>query len=205
MKIRSLIATLLLVAAATTVSAQRRLDYAWGVKGGLSVSQLYYQGDSYLNSRPSGHMGLFGEGYLPRGKMAVCVELLYGWEGGRDGAIGSYGAEGITFEGPYTLTLSYVQVPAYMKFLVLPHFTLDAGVQYGILTRATWKDSGTIKSRTRLPRTEYHSGVFSLLGGCTIDVRHVLVGMHFAYGLTSTLADDRVNNLCFRLSAGYRF
>ena len=178
---------------------------SYGLKGGFNISQLAFYEEDYYDFRASGHIGMFSHMRLPGSRYTnLCVELLYSGEGVSDREY-YYDDELDDYTGNIvaSLALNYLQFPVYLKFpLVQDYFTWDVGAQYGLLLNAAWKEDGL---RTRLNLNEFRP-VFALLGGISANGEHFLLEMHYTYGLTSPMIDEnRVKNLCFRLSLGYQF
>ena len=97
--------------------------------------------------------------------------------------------------------LQYLSIPLLLDYSSVKFFTLQGGVQYGILMQ---KDSDLLENG----KNAFRSGDFSLLGGVQLNIANCKINGRYVLGLTN-INDidnrDKWKNQGFQVTVGFKF
>lgn len=189
-----LLAALALVCA--TVAANAQAQFALGIKAGPNFANLDTEssiGANYKN-RTGFHGGAFA--LLKLTKIGIQPEILFSQQGS------TVRYDNRDFHSNY----SYFNVPVILKLYTIAGINLQAGPQFGFLTKATREDFLTgveedVKGRLKSSDVSLALGAgWDLPFGITIDARYNL-------GLSklSEQSELEARNQVWQFSLGYKF
>ena len=200
-KIRLSIFTALAVMALQTAYGQAQV--ALGIKGGLNFANVSTKsvGAAY-NSRTGYHAGAFL--LLKFAKFGLQPEVIYSQQGTT-----------VRFNSQnFDSNFSYVNIPIIFKLYLVGGLNLQAGPQFGFLTKATGING--YNAITGQPTTgdikNYYKGSDISIGlgagwdlpfGLNIDARYNL-GVSDNNNSSASGTSDAVKNQVFQLSAGFK-
>src|SRR5215216_4603292 len=104
------------------LSAAKAQQVHFGVKGGVSVSQLDFDNNTSSDSRVGLHVGALAHIHTSSKSWAIQPELLYSMEGAQ-----KVGNSSSKFE------LNYLNLPVLVQYMFDNGFRLEAGPQIGFL------------------------------------------------------------------------
>jgi hypothetical protein len=196
-KIKSTLLIALLIAGASHL-ASAQAQFAVGIKGGLNFANLDVSksaGENY-DSRTGYHAGAFA--LIKLGFIGIQPELIFSRQGSK-----------YTFNSAnYDLNYDYINVPVMAKFYLPLGLNLQAGPQFGFLTKAQLKQtaggsgSQDIKSYSKNADVAIGLGAgWDLPFGLTVDARYNL-GVSKVNDNSST--SGNVKNRVFQVSVGYK-
>ena len=217
MKSITILASALLIACTTAVTAQTKVEKTnvektpsksikFGIKGGANFSSV--DGGAYTpDYRFNFHAGLLTE--LPVcDKFSFQVEALYSVQGYK---VNFAGADHEKAQFEY----DYINVPVLARIYVLKCVSIDAGPQISFLVNDKYDlspnpDMGNVHLDTTDPN-KYDLGI---AGGLTFQSEMgFLLNARYTYGVTKVydtsngrdIAFDGLHNQVFQASLGYRF
>ncbi|MFI1773636.1 porin family protein [Thalassobellus citreus] len=154
-------------------------DVKYGVRGGLNISNLDFDGDSpKLNKhRNSIYFGAFATIGLSK-TISVMPELQFSAEGAKD----------------ETLNLDYIQIPILLRFRMSEKIHFGLGPQVGLKVRKVDDNAKDF--------------AYSAVAGLEYKLNHVLFAdVRYTYGLanvfTSSLLEAKNTNI--QIGVGYKF
>ncbi|MFT3885325.1 MAG: porin family protein [Flavobacteriales bacterium] len=158
---------------------------AFGIKGGLNVSNLHVNDANKENSRLGFNLGVFGR-TDPEGPVGLQVELLYSTKGTHT----TYNAFFGLVDQDVDFNLNYLELPVLVGFRLGPVLELQAGGYAGYLLSAKVKTSGDLGSGSdELDRDHFRSADFGVVGGVALNFGNAQIGARYNYGLTE-IADS---------------
>jgi hypothetical protein len=196
MKIKTTLFIVLLIAVASQL-ASAQAQFAVGIKGGLNFANLDASksvGETY-DSRTGYHAGAFA--LIKLGFIGIQPELIFSRQGSK-----------YTFNATkYDANYDYINVPIMAKFYLPLGLNLQAGPQFGFLTKAELKQtagsgSQDLKSYSKNADVAIGLGAgWDLPFGLTVDARYNL-GVSKINDTSGTSGD--VKNRVFQVSVGYK-
>ena len=193
--------TVLAMAAIIFSASQSFGQIRAGIKGGLNssnISGLDLAGVSGVTRYSGWNAGIFVGLKLP--VIGIQGDILYSLEGVKYTLdLGALGTEEVTNE------LTYINIPVVAKLNLIPLLNIQAGLQYGILSKAELQSSqGTVdvKDTTK-------GGNTSVVLGVGLDISKIVIDLRYNIGLTD-LNDDSAVPISPKLSTiqldvGFRF
>ncbi len=128
-----------------------------------------------------------------------------------------YSIQGQKFEDiigdPSTLEQSHINIPVVAKISLIPLINLQAGLQYGILTKAAidGAEDFDFGSGSEPVSDQFTSGDWSVVFGIGFDVSKLMFEARYNLGISDlsatsiTQTADGLKNGVFQLSAGFTF
>ncbi len=175
------------------VTAQAQLKF--GAKVGLNISNV--TGDiEDTKSKVGPLFGVFAF-YSVSDKLAIQPELLYSMQGCK---VDAYTGDGYETE-EVKLHLDYLLVPIMVKFYPITGLSLQAGPQFGFLTRAKFDDEDLKDDVKKFDFALNLGAGYELENGLGIDLR-------YGFGLTDANKEDEMGeakNGVFSIALSYRF
>lgn len=188
-----------IVFAALAFSAKAQTpDIKLGAKGGVNFSNIT---DSDMDGKTGFHVGVLAEAFLSE-KFSIQPEILYSTQG----------AELKNDNSSLKLNVDYINVPIMAKYYVADGFNIQAGPQFGFLTKAETKGtldgigSGTIDVKDSAESFDFgvNFGLgYELPAGLFFDARYNL-GLSKINKESVSWAEDGKNSV-FQVSVGYKF
>ncbi len=180
--------------------------FKWGIKGGVNFASIKNLDDlagvASLEGYTGYHGGLFFGIKLPI--VGVQADILYSVQGQKFIDI---------IGDPSTLEQSYINIPVVAKISLIPLINLQAGLQYGILTRAVidGAEDFDFGSGSEPVSDQFTSGDWSVVFGIGFDVSKLMFEARYNLGISDlsatsiTQTADGLKNGVFQLSAGFTF
>lgn len=189
-----LITSFILLFSATNYAQE---DLKFGVKGGVSTTNLTSDYFSQTNNTMGLYVGFFSEIPLSR-RLFIQPEVLYANQGAEIEAI----LDGGTASGEYVL--DYLQVPVLAKFRFFQNLSLEAGSSFNFLLNQEYKAG--INSRSDFAKSFEFGGVV----GVSYGMHNGLFGSARYYqGFTDAFNQNSgpkdVTNSGFQIGVGYGF
>jgi opacity protein-like surface antigen len=186
--VRPLILTLV-IACFYAGSALAQAQVAVGVKGGLNFAKL--DGTSVegtFKSRTGYHFGAFG--LIKLSKIGIQPEILFSQQGSKIK----------TNTGDFDANFSYINIPVLVKLYTIAGINLQAGPQFGFLSRAEIDDNNVKDSFKKSDISLALGAGWDLPFGLTVDARYNLGLSKIDDGPTA----DKVKNQVWQVSVGYK-
>ncbi len=176
------------ILAATTLSAKAQ-QISVGVKGGLTMSNLYMEEDDIddENARFGIHAGLYSQ-YMLSETFGIQPELLYtakGTEAIYDGFI----SQTVNFN------LNYLELPIFAVFRPLEILEFHAGPYVGLLLNSNIKYSGAIEGEDEISRDNFNTLDYGIGAGVALNFGIVQAGIRYNLGLQKIAKTDIANLL----------
>lgn len=166
-----------------TISAQSTARV--GVKGGLSISNLYVDDVNDENARVGFNGGFYGQ-ILSSDVFAIQPEVLFSTKGSEN----EFG--GRLFDQTVRFNLNYIDVPVLAVFKLGESAEIHLGGYGSFLISANTKYEGDIVNGTdELDRDEFKSYDAGLVGGFGLNFGPAQIGTRYNYGLVK-IADSSV-------------
>ncbi|MDR1726211.1 MAG: PorT family protein [Bacteroidales bacterium] len=194
--------------------------FAFGVKGGLNLSNMSFSYDVDEPNEPKlkfgFHAGLIFEYRINR-LLGVSLEPMYSMQGFRISYEGTIPVL-VDYEVTGGLTANYIQVPLMLKFYPFGGLFIEAGPQFGFCIGASTDETvvkiGSTEEKT--PSVDLKSGDdynvfdFGVGFGAGWDFGHFFVSARYNLGITNFAAtlndgDESVKNNNIMVSVGFKF
>jgi len=165
------------------VSGQSLGQIRAGIKAGVnssSISGIDIVGVSNVTRYTGWNAGIFVGFKLP--VISIQADVLYSLEGVK------YTQDLTPLPGSTEVTqeLTYINIPVVAKISLIPVLNIQAGLQYGILTKAEVEtDLGTTDVKDNL-----NGGNTSIVLGLGLDVSKLMVELRYNIGLTDLNNDS---------------
>ena len=180
------VAALALVTAQTAAAQTDYPESAFGIKGGVNLTNFYKDNITDKNGLIGFNAGLYGRFVITEG-IAIQPELLYTTRG----AEATYNNLIGTSTNRSSVNLGYVQVPVLLVVNILPFLNIHAGPYASYLVTAKNKyQSGNTDFQNQLNKDNYNRLDYGLSGGIGVDVNKFHVGARYDYGL-ATVGKER--------------
>lgn len=184
---KPLLALLIMMA---SVPAFSQAQVALGVKGGLNFANVDASSASgTYDNRTGYHFGAFG--LIKLSKIGIQPEILFSQQGT------TVDVNTQDFDANFT----YINVPILVKLYTIAGINIQAGPQFGFLSRAEFDDDDVKKS---LKDSDFSVAMglgWDLPFGLTVDARYNL-------GITDISEDDQIassiKNQVWQVSVGYK-
>ena len=158
------------------------LTAKFGIKGGLSLTNLYVDNVSSEHMKAGFNAGVFAKLPVTRG-FSIQPEILYSVKGAKD----TY-SNFVQGDGEYRFNLGYIEMPLLAVVNLAPNFNLHAGGYAAYLVSANVKDvnsNGTIEGAQDLNADNFRRWDFGLVGGLGFDIQNFTLGARYNYGLSN--------------------
>jgi hypothetical protein len=162
-------------------SMENSLKPKLGIKGGLSLTNLYVDNVGKEHMKAGFNAGVYAKLPITTG-FSIQPELLYSVKGAKD----TYD-NFLQGSGQYRFNLGYVELPVLAVVNLTRNFSLHAGGYAAYLTNANVKDvdnDGTINGATDLNADNFNRWDFGLAGGLAFDIENFTIGARYNYGLS---------------------
>jgi hypothetical protein len=186
---KKFVATILLtgILASASLSA-RAQEISGGIKGGLTMSNLYIDVDGLddENARFGFHAGLFSQIMFSE-TFGMQPEMLYITKGTK-----------ATYEGLISQTidfnLNYIDLPVFLVLRPVEILEIHVGAYVGLLLNSNVKYSGTIEGYDEISRDNFNTVDYGVGAGLALNFGNMQTGIRYSLGLQE-LADSDVANL----------
>jgi len=196
-KIKTTLLVVLLIAGASQL-ASAQAQFAVGIKGGLNFANVDVSKSAGANydNRTGYHAGAFA--LIKVGFIGIQPELIFSKQGSK------YTISATNYDANY----DYINIPVMAKFYLPLGLNLQAGPQFGFLSKAEVKQTaGSVKQTYDVKDASKSSDIAIGLGagwdlpfGLTIDARYNL-GIS---KINDTSGSGDVKNRVFQVSVGYK-
>ncbi|TVQ44189.1 MAG: PorT family protein [Saprospirales bacterium] len=163
-------------------------DVSVGLKGGLTVSNLYIDRDDLddENARFGYHVGLFSQ-IMFFETFGIQPEILYTTKGSKAKYTG-------VIDQTVRFNLSYIDIPVLMVLRPGEVLELHAGPYAGLLLSGNTEFSGLIEGESDIDRDDFNTLDYGLAGGLALNFGNVQAGLRYNLGLQK-LADTDLTRL----------
>lgn len=159
---------------------------AFGIKGGLNMSNLYSSKADDQNTRLGFNLGVFGR-TMPEDPIGLQVELLYTTKGAHTTYHGFFGL----VDQDVDFNLNYLELPVLVSFRLGSVLELQAGGYAAYLLSSKVSTSGDLGSDSdNLDRDNFNSMDFGVAGGVALNLGTAQVGVRYDLGLGEIASSD---------------
>lgn len=156
----------------------------FGVKGGVTFSNLYSADVDDDNGRLGFNLGVLGR-TDPEQPVGLQLELLYTTKGE------TFTYDGFFIDQEFKLNLGYLELPVMASVRLGPALEFQAGGYAGLLLNSNLSSSGDLgTSSDDLDKSNFHSLDYGLLGGVAFNAGAMQVGARYNYGLSKLASSD---------------
>jgi len=156
----------------------------FGVKGGVTLSNLYSGDVDDKNGRIGFNLGVLGR-TDPQQPVGLQVELLYTTKGE------TFTYDGFLIDQEFKLNLGYLDLPVMASIRLGPAIEFQAGVYGGLLLSSNLSSSGDLgTSSDDLDKSNFHSLDYGFVGGVAFNAGAMQVGARYNYGLSKLAGSD---------------
>ena len=172
----------------TTLSLSRAQEASGGIKGGLTMSNLYIDKSEIddENARFGFNVGLFSQ-IMFHESFGIQPELLFTTKGTK-----------ATYEGFISQTvdfnMNYLDVPVFVVFRPVEIVELYIGPYVGLLLSSNIKYSGAIDGQDEIDRDNFNTIDYGFGAGFALNFGSVSTGLRYNVGLQK-LADSNVTEM----------
>lgn len=207
-KIIAMIVVMLPIANMCIAQDDYREKLAFGVKGGLNLSNVYdSQGEEF---DADAKFGFVGGGFvsIPLGKcIGIQPEVLISQKG--------FQATGRILGSAYsfTRTTTYLDIPLLFAIKPFEFLTILVGPQYSYLLKQ--KDVfenayTTIEQETEFENDNIRKNTLCITGGTDINIKHIVIGARVGWDFMNnngngTTSTPRYKNVWYQATVGFRF
>jgi len=168
--------------------AQRASTPRFGVKAGMSVSNLYLENVHDENARIGFNGGLYGQ-ILSSPVFAFQPELLYSTRG----TTANY--QGAIVDQTVRFNINYLDLPLLAVFKLGPSAEIHAGGYASYLLGANVEYHGNLSNGVdELDRDHFKSYDYGLVGGFALNFGSAQVGARYNLGLVRLADSDEARN-----------
>ena len=181
MKPALFVLTILCLLATTSSYAQGPV---FGVKGGLTFSNLYAGDVDDKNGRLGFNLGVLGR-TDPEQPIGLQVELLYTTKGE------TFTYDGFFIDQEFKLNLSYVDLPVMVSLRAGEALEIHGGLYAGFLLSSNLSSSGDLGTSSEdLDKDNFNALDYGLVGGVAFNAGAMQVGARYNYGLSKLANSD---------------
>lgn len=187
MKKKFIITIILTAILLTTALPAKTQQISGGIKGGLTMSNLYIDRDNLddENARFGFHAGLFSQiMYLET--FGIQPEILYSAKGTK----ATYGG---LINQTVNFYLNYLEVPIFLVLRPLEILEFQAGPYLGLLLNSEIKYSGNIEGYDEISRDNFKTLDYGIGAGVALNLGNLQAGVRYNIGLQQ-LADSDIAN-----------
>jgi hypothetical protein len=161
----------------------------FGVKGGLTLSNLYAGDADDKNGRVGFNLGVLGR-TDPGQPLGFQVELLYTTKGE------TFTYDDFLIDQEFKLHLGYVDLPVMVSIRAGEVLELQGGLYAGLLLSSNLSSSGDLgTSSVDLDKAHFTPFDYGLVGGIALNAEAMQVGARYNYGLRKLAASDEAQAL----------
>lgn len=181
--------------AQTTVTDNGSLFSSFGVKGGLTLSNLYADDVDDRNTKAGFQLGFFAKAPITP-NFSIQPELLYSQKGAMleyDNAFAS---------GKASFNLHYIEMPVLGVVNLGRNFNIHGGVYVSYLAGATVVNKSSNEDfnfEEELDKENFESFDYGLAGGVGLDGKKIGVGVRYNYGLKPVGKERTVLGQTYRI------
>lgn len=185
---RNIILTCMAIALMMMPLSMRAQQLDFGIKGGLTLSNLYIDKDDLddENARTGFHAGFFLQ-LMVMETFGLRPELLYTTKG----AEGEYGG---VIDQTVTFNVEYIDLPLLLTFRPVEVVELYAGPYVGYLLNSSIQYEGTIEGESEIDREHLKSMDYGLTAGIAANFGNLRLGARYHLGRRE-LADSNASRL----------
>jgi hypothetical protein len=158
----------------------------YGLKGGLTISNLYIDRDELddENSRIGMHAGLFSQ-FMILNTFGIQPEFIYTTKGSEASYTG-------VFNQKVDFRLNYIDIPVLFVLRPIEIIEFYAGPYMGFLINSNIKYSGVLSGEDELDRDHFKTIDYGLAGGVALNFGHLQAGVRYNLGLQE-IADSNAS------------
>lgn len=150
----------------------------FGVKGGVTLSNLYSGEVDNRKGRVGFNLGLLGR-TDPAEPMGLQFELLYITKGE------TFTYQGLLIDQESTLNLGYLDLPVMTSVRLLPGVEFQLGIYGGLLLSSNVSTSGDLGNGSEtLEKSNFHTFDYGFAGGVAVNAGDVQIGARYNHGLS---------------------
>ncbi len=170
-----------------TVTSIKAQEMTSGIKGGLTLSNLYIDRDEIddENARMGFHAGFFSQIMFAE-TFGIQPEFLFTTKGSE----AHYGA----FDQTVNFNINYIDIPLFAVLRPVEVLEIYAGPYIGFMLNSNIKYSGTVEGTDELDRDHFNTLDYGLAGGIALNFGGVQAGARYYIGLQK-LADSNAANM----------
>ncbi len=174
--------------AATTLSVKAQ-QISGGIKGGLTMSNLYIEGDDIddENARFGFHAGLFSQ-FMFYETVGIQPELIYTTKG-TEAVYRGWVDQTVNFN------LSYIELPVFLVFRPGEVLEFHVGSYAGLLINSNIEYSGAINGYDEINRDNFNTLDYGVGAGVALTFGIVETGMRYNLGLRKLAKSSLANSL----------
>lgn len=156
----------------------------FGVKGGVTFSNLYSGDVDDSNGRIGFNLGVLGR-TDPEQVVGLQAELLYTTKGE------TFTYDGFIIDQEFKLNLGYLDLPVMASVRLGTALEFQGGLYAGLLLNSNLSSSGDLgNSSDDLDKSNFHSLDYGLVGGVAFNAGAMQVGARYNYGLSKLAGSD---------------
>jgi hypothetical protein len=168
------------VAQEQQTGGENSMSPKFGIKGGVSLTNMYVDDVSDENMKVGFNAGVFAKLPVARG-FSIQPELLYFSKGAKE----TYD-NFVLGEGEYRFNLNYIELPVLAVINLGENFNIHAGPYVSYLAGVNIKDmnddEGTIDEIAELDADNFNRFDYGVAGGIGIDISNFSIGARYNYG-----------------------
>lgn len=152
---------------------------AFGIKGGLSVSNLMAENTEDESLLPGYHAGVFVKAALTN-HIAFQPEILFSTKGAK------LKYDNDVLGGTATFTLSYVELPILLKLNLTQNINVHAGPYVASLVKVNINNDSSsdfFDFEDELDKDDFETLDYGLVAGVGLDFEKIGLGLRYDYGL----------------------
>lgn len=173
-----------LIALSTAPAITHAQGPVFGVKGGVTLSNLYAGDVDDKNGRVGFNLGVLGR-TDPEQPIGLQAELLYTTKGE------TFIYDGFFIDQEFKLNLSYVDLPVMVSVRAGEALEFQGGLYAGLLLSSNLTSSGDLgTSSDVLDKDNFNALDYGLVGGVAFNAGAIQVGARYNYGLSKLASSD---------------
>ncbi|MFY7741921.1 MAG: porin family protein [Flavobacterium sp.] len=196
------------VKAQSTDSIDHRNKFAFGIKAGVNLSNVYdEEGEDFVADDRYGWVaGAFGT--IPFGKLfGLQPEILYSQKG--------FKSSGTFLGATYELSrkTEFIDLPFFVAIKPIEYVTILVGPQFSFLLKQTDEFKSNNLTSTQIEEFDNSNLLKNIIGlsaGADINLDHFVIGVRFGGDLKKNDGDGnsstpRYKNMWYQATVGYKF
>ena len=160
------------------VTAQEKIEYKLGFKGGVNFTNVGTTTGVTNKSLTGVHFGIFAK--LPiTNKVAIQPELYFTTKGGE------LTYQNVIVDGTAKFNLNYIEVPVLAVFKIFPGFNFQVGpyASYLVNSKVTNVSDVTFNFEDNIQSGDFKKFDTGIVAGFGVEVKKVEIGVRYNFGL----------------------
>lgn len=160
------------------VTAQEKIEYKLGFKGGVNFTNVGTTTGVTNKSLTGVHFGIFAK--LPiTNKVAIQPELYFTTKGGE------LTYQNVIVDGTAKFNLNYIEVPVLAVFKIFPGFNFQVGpyASYLVNSKVTNVSDVTFNFEVNIQSGDFKKFDTGIVAGFGVEVKKVEIGVRYNFGL----------------------